>query len=185
MPGHSVEVLHQHNTSDCGIFVLQYVEQFFKVFSIFCLIFFYRRNFFNVQKKLTLRRKKNAYFFLFFSSIKKITGSNKRLWGAHQKIEQLVWYIRCARKTQRNCRSHPTKNDLNWFSDARWFAKTQISQSTHIAALILIYLICLHAKRKHIAEQNTLKFVETFWFQSVLLTLRKCSLSFWKCIKQY
>lgn len=31
MPGHNVRVPHQPNISDCGLFLLQNVEQFFKV----------------------------------------------------------------------------------------------------------------------------------------------------------
>lgn len=41
LPGHSVSVPHQYNTSDCGLYVLQYVEQFFKVlFEVFSMPFF-------------------------------------------------------------------------------------------------------------------------------------------------
>lgn len=32
MPGHSVRVPRQENTSDCGLFMLHYIEQFFKVY---------------------------------------------------------------------------------------------------------------------------------------------------------
>lgn len=31
MPGHKVRVPQQTNFSDCGLFMLQYIEQFFKV----------------------------------------------------------------------------------------------------------------------------------------------------------
>lgn len=42
MPGHSVSVPLQYNTSDCGLYVLQYVEQFFKVFEAFFMTFFFK-----------------------------------------------------------------------------------------------------------------------------------------------
>ena len=32
IPGHCVKVPQQNNFTDCGLYLLQYVEQFFKVF---------------------------------------------------------------------------------------------------------------------------------------------------------
>lgn len=57
MPGHSVKVPRQQNTSDCGLFMLHYIEQFFKVHLF---------QYYSLENHYFYHPKRKSLTFIFF-----------------------------------------------------------------------------------------------------------------------